>query len=249
MNMPFSPGSASAADRIRYDLVGLTMPRASRRSTISCSASNRARSPLSRPSTSSLPRNSRCARTAASRRLCPRRIFAERFDAEVLAPWSRRTARLDCIIRRRGRPTFTPPTVIGIDDWAWRRNQRYGTLICDLERRQTIALLLDWEPAPALAWFTAQPQITIVAGTGASAMPWPQPKPFQQRHRSPIAGTSWGMRARPSSPPFAHPCTRSVPPSAQPLSTRIYRPLPNAFIMRDICTVRIPTWPFSNPRK
>ncbi|TCK19807.1 transposase [Ancylobacter aquaticus] len=127
--------------------------------------------------------------------LCPRRIFAERFDAEILAPWSRRTARLDCIIhhlglalggrpaarfalrlmlpasndtllrviRRRGRPTFIPPTVIGIDDWAWRRNQRYGTLICDLERRQTIALLPDREPATAQAWLTTQPQITIIA--------------------------------------------------------------------------------------
>jgi hypothetical protein len=32
-----------------------------------------------------------------------------------------------------------------IDDWAWRRNQRYGTIICDLERRRTIALLPDRE--------------------------------------------------------------------------------------------------------
>jgi transcriptional regulator with XRE-family HTH domain len=35
------------------------------------------------------------------------------------------------LVRRRGRPRFVPPTVIGIDDWAWRRNQRYGTIICD----------------------------------------------------------------------------------------------------------------------
>jgi hypothetical protein len=27
-----------------------------------------------------------------------------------------------------------PLSVIGIDDWAWRRNHRYGTIICDLER-------------------------------------------------------------------------------------------------------------------
>jgi transposase len=37
-------------------------------------------------------------------------------------------------IRRHGAPRVVPPTVIGIDDWAWRRNQRYGTIICDLER-------------------------------------------------------------------------------------------------------------------
>ena len=67
------------------------------------------------------------------------------------------------VIRRRGSPPFVPPTVIGIDDWAWRRNQRYGTLICDLERRRTIALLPDREPATAKEWLSRQPQIAVVA--------------------------------------------------------------------------------------
>jgi transposase len=66
-------------------------------------------------------------------------------------------------VRRRGSPSFAPPTVIGIDDWAWRRNQRYGTLICDLERRKTIALLPDRESATAQAWLAAQQQIGTVA--------------------------------------------------------------------------------------
>ncbi len=127
--------------------------------------------------------------------LCGRRIFAERFEEDVLAPWARRTGRLDHIVhhlglalggrpaasfarrlmvpvsndtllrvvRRRGSPRFVPPTVIGIDDWAWRRNQRYGTIICDLERRKTIALLPDREPATAQAWLSDQPQINVVA--------------------------------------------------------------------------------------
>lgn len=127
--------------------------------------------------------------------LCGRRIFAERFEGDVLAPWGRRTARLDHIVhhlalalggrpaaslarrlmlpvsndtllrvvRRRGSPRFLPPTVIGIDDWAWRRNQRYGTIICDLERRKTIALLPDREPATAQDWLSDQSQIEIVA--------------------------------------------------------------------------------------
>ena len=67
------------------------------------------------------------------------------------------------IVRRRGAPEFAPPTVVGIDDWAWKRNHRYGTLLCDLERRRTIALLPDREPASAEAWLARQPQICIVA--------------------------------------------------------------------------------------
>ena len=55
------------------------------------------------------------------------------------------------------------PTVIGIDDWAWKRNQRYGTIICDLERRRPIRLLPDREPATAQAWLAGQPQIAVVA--------------------------------------------------------------------------------------
>lgn len=127
--------------------------------------------------------------------LCVQRIYTERFEKDVLAPWARRTGRLEKIIyhlglalggrpaaslanrlmvpvsndtllravRKRGSPRFVPPTIVGIDDWAWRRNQRYGTIVCDLERRKTIALLPDREPATASAWLTKQPQITIVA--------------------------------------------------------------------------------------
>ena len=126
---------------------------------------------------------------------CRRRVFTERFAPDVLAPWARRTSRLDelvrhlaialggrpasrlaqrlmlpvgkdallRVVRRRDGPQLVPPTVVGIDDWAWRRNQRYGTIICDLERRRTIALLPDREPATARAWLAAQPQIAVVA--------------------------------------------------------------------------------------
>ena len=52
---------------------------------------------------------------------------------------------------------------IGIDDWAWRKGQRYGTLICDLERHQVIDLLPDREPATVEAWLRARPGIEVVA--------------------------------------------------------------------------------------
>ena len=55
------------------------------------------------------------------------------------------------------------PRVVGLDDWAWRKGQRYGTLICDLERRAVIDLLPDREPATVAAWLRQHPQIEVVA--------------------------------------------------------------------------------------
>jgi len=37
--------------------------------------------------------------------------------------------------------------IIGIDDWAWKRGHRYGTTVCDLERRRIIDVLPDREAA------------------------------------------------------------------------------------------------------
>jgi transposase len=67
------------------------------------------------------------------------------------------------VVRRRSRPPADPLKVIGIDDWAWRRNHRYASIICNLERRRVVTLLPDREPATAQAWLSAHPTIAIVA--------------------------------------------------------------------------------------
>ncbi len=86
---------------------------------------------------------------------------AASFAGRLMIPVSNDT--LLRVVRRHGRPPPAPPSVVGIDDWAWRRNCRYGTIVCDLERRRTIALLPDREPATAEAWLAGQRQIEIVA--------------------------------------------------------------------------------------
>ena len=56
-----------------------------------------------------------------------------------------------------------PARVIGIDDWAWRRGQRYGTIIVDLERNRPIDLLPDRQGDTVAAWLKDHPGTEIVA--------------------------------------------------------------------------------------
>jgi transposase len=67
------------------------------------------------------------------------------------------------VVRRRARLPTDTLTVIGIDDFAWRRNHRYGTIVCDLERRRPVILLPDREPATSEAWLRHHPSIHTVA--------------------------------------------------------------------------------------
>ena len=68
------------------------------------------------------------------------------------------------VVRRRAMPSGAAPLrIIGIDDFAWKRGQRYGTIVCDLERRRVVELLPDREAATVAGWLATQPDITIVS--------------------------------------------------------------------------------------
>lgn len=55
------------------------------------------------------------------------------------------------------------PRVVGIDDWAWRRGQCYGSIVCDLERGQVIDLLPDRSAEGVASWLRRHPGIEVVA--------------------------------------------------------------------------------------
>jgi transposase len=57
----------------------------------------------------------------------------------------------------------TAPRVLGIDDWAWKKGHRYGTILCDLEKRKVIDLLPDRDADTVAGWLRTHPGTEIVS--------------------------------------------------------------------------------------
>ena len=59
-----------------------------------------------------------------------------------------------------------PPTpalqAVGVDEWAWRRGHRYGTILVDLADHRVVDLLPDRSAATVAAWLAQHPTITVV---------------------------------------------------------------------------------------
>jgi len=86
---------------------------------------------------------------------------AASFAKRLMMPVSNDT--LLRVVRRRACSQAEPLRVAGIDDWAFRRNHRYGTIVCDLERRRIVTLLPDREIATIEAWLAGQPGIEVIS--------------------------------------------------------------------------------------
>jgi transposase len=52
---------------------------------------------------------------------------------------------------------------IGIDEWAWKKGQRYGTILVDLEKRRVVQLLGDRWVETSQAWLRKHAEIDLVS--------------------------------------------------------------------------------------
>jgi transposase len=74
----------------------------------------------------------------------------------------------DTVLRRvreqpSGEVAATPIRHLGVDDWAWRQGQAYGTILVDLDLHRVIDLLPERTTESFSAWLGRHPEIVTIA--------------------------------------------------------------------------------------
>jgi transposase len=67
------------------------------------------------------------------------------------------------ILRNTSAPAEPTPKMLGIDEWAYRRGKKYGTLLIDLEKGTPVDVLPDRQAASVETWLKNHPGVQLIS--------------------------------------------------------------------------------------
>ncbi len=74
----------------------------------------------------------------------------------------------DTVLRRIRQAPVQPPASLpvphlGVDDWAWKKRQDYGTILVNLDRHRVVDLLPDRSAVSFAEWLKQHPEVAVIS--------------------------------------------------------------------------------------
>jgi transposase len=73
------------------------------------------------------------------------------------------------LMQRAEPPEVTAPRILGLDDFAWKKDQRWGTLLIDQEAHKVVDVLPDREAETVIKWLLEHPGVQVISRDRAGA--------------------------------------------------------------------------------